>query len=322
MQRNENSTAYTLMKPSSSVTSHTADIKKFLDHWAWEFYTYIFVALFGVFALSCFVVFVREWTQLSPSRNIHGRFTTAQLLIAAMLKVVALLWSPILLKEASRKRFAASLLIDSLSIALTLSAFSILLLILLETTKTSLAAPKLQNIRALLAITAVLTAATLTFNLLVLYAERKFWHFVSYSSLFIWGILICVGYIVAGYRMWRNLKSSRQLGHSTGKGRLKRIVTLVFLAPFITAASLILNLCLAGSHYGVLLDLEISKEVKWSRYTINFLLRLCNLVIMVLIFGIVTRTKSRSTSVDDTPALQLGTFTEDTSKKQDAVSIE
>ena len=127
MQRNENSTAYTLMKPSSSVTSHTADIKKFLDHWAWEFYTYIFVALFGVFALSCFVVFVREWTQLSPSRNIHGRFTTAQLLIAAMLKVVALLWSPILLKEASRKRFAASLLIDSLSIALTLSAFSILL---------------------------------------------------------------------------------------------------------------------------------------------------------------------------------------------------
>ena len=317
---NSNSSAQSTTRALSTTTHHTPSrSRKFFDHWSWDFYSYLFVALFGVFALSCLVVLIRQWTQPSHSSGIYVRFTTFQLFIAATMKVVALLWSPKVLDDAPNEIFAASLIVDCLSTALMLSALSILLLILLETTKTSLAAPKLQNIWALLGITALLTAIMLTFNLLVLLKNRKFWRFFSHIHLFIWGLLICVGYTVAGRRMWRNLKSSRQLGRSTRERRLQKIIQLVLLAPLITAASLILNLCLAANSYGILKGLEISEKTIRSRYAIKFLRKLCDFAIMVLIFGIAIEKKSRSRPLKEEPDLQLGTFTVDRTKAHDEV---
>ena len=317
---NSNSSAQSTTRPLSTTTHHTPSrSRKFFDHWSWDFYSYLFVALFGVFALSCLVVLIRQWTQPSHSRGIYVRFTTFQLFIAATMKVVALLWSPKVLDDAPNEIFAASLIVDCLSTALMLSALSILLLILLETTKTSLAAPKLQNIGALLGITALLTAIMLTFNLLVLLKNREFWRFFSYIHLFIWGLLICVGYTVAGRRMWRNLKSSRQLGRSARERRLQKIIQLVLLAPLITAASLILNLCIAANNYGILKGLEIAEKTIRSRYAIKFLRKLCDFAIMVLIFGIAIEKKSRNCPLKEEPELQLGTFTVDRTKAHDEV---
>ena len=317
---NSNSSAQSTTRALSTTTHHTPSrSRKFFDHWSWDFYSYLFVALFGVFALSCLVVLIRQWTQPSHSSGIYVRFTTFQLFIAATMKVVALLWSPKVLDDAPNEIFAASLIVDCLSTALMLSALSILLLILLETTKTSLAAPKLQNIWALLGITALLTAIMLTFNLLVLLKNRKFWRFFSHIHLFIWGLLICVGYTVAGRRMWRNLKSSRQLGRSARERRLQKIIQLVLLASLITAASLILNLCIAANNYGILKGLEIAEKTIRSRYAIKFLRKLCDFAIMVLIFGIAIEKKSRNRPLKEEPALQLGTFTVDRTQAHDEV---
>ena len=301
MQPNESSTL-------NSLTTSIANGKKFRNHWAWDFYAYTFATLFGLLALTCFTIIVRQCKQPSSSRNVHGRFTTVQLFVAAALKVVALLWSPLVLRETSKDVFITTLLIDCCSIALILSAFSILLLILLETTKTSLAPPRLQNIWVLLAITAVTTSVMLTFNLLILYADRTFWYFLSYLVLFIWGTLICIGYVVAGRRMWTNLQSSRVVGKSSGERRLKNITIFVFLAPFLTAAMLILNVCLAASEYGILKHLEMTANTFWSRYATMFLLTCCQLAIVVLSFGVVIRTKSGKGSVDNASNVQLGTF--------------
>ena len=293
MDQNESSTLNSLTTSVSS--SSVANGKKFRHHWAWDFYAYTFATLFGIFALSCFAIIVRQCKQPSGSRSVHGRFTTIQLFVAASLKVVVLLWNPLLLGEASKDVFTTALIIDCCSLALILSAFSILLLILLETTKTSLAPPRLQKIWVLLAITAVLTFVMLTFNLLVL---------------LIWGTLICIGYVVAGRRMWRNLQSSRGIGKSSGERRLKKITILLFFAPCITAAVLILNVCLAASEYGIFKDLEMTASTFWSRYSTMFLLNCCHLATVVLIFAVVIRARSRRGSVDDVPNVQLGTFEE------------
>ena len=309
MQQNESSTLNSLTTTFSS--SSVPKARRFRHHWARDFYTYTFATLFGIFALSCFAIIVRQYKHPSCRRNAHGRFTTVQLFVAASLKVVALLWSPLLLNEASRRIFTTALLIDCCSMALILSAFSILLLILLETTKTSLAPPRLQNIWVLLTITAVTTSVMLTFNLLVLYAHRKFWYFLSYLALFTWGTPICVGYVVAGRRMWRNLQSSREIGKSSGERRLKNITILVFLAPCITAAMLILSVCLAASEYGILKHLEMTTSTFWKRYATMFLLKCYQLAIVVLIFGVVIRTKSRKGSAVIASNVKLGTFEEE-----------
>ena len=304
-----------LTENSSTTDNPTVNVDKLLSHWTWELYSYTFATLFGVLALSCFVAFVRQCTQPSLSRNIYGRFTTVQLFLAATLQVVSKLWNPILLQDASMATFIASLILKSFTMALILSAFSILLLLMLETTKTSLGAPRLQNIWVLLGITAAFTAIMLTFNLLGLYGNREIWFFVSHLALFIWGILICVGYSVAGYRMWRNLKSSRQERHSAGEGRLKHIIGQLFTSAFVTALSMILDISLVASEYGIYVDRDITEETIWSRYAIIFLKTGCRFAVMVLIFAIVVRTKSRSSSVDDGPAVRLGTFTADTTRE-------
>ena len=217
-----------------------------------------------------------------------------------------------MLNQASKEVYTAALLIDCCSLALILSAFSILLLILLDSTKTSLAPPRLQNIWVLLAITAVISLVMLTFNLLVLFARRTFWYFLSYLVLFVWGTLICIGYVVAGRRMRSNLQSSRELGKSSGERRLKNITILLFLAPCINAAVLILSVCLAASEHGIFRGLEMTGSTFWSRYATMFLLNCCHLAIVVLIFAVVVRTKSRKGSLDDVPNVQLGTFEDET----------
>ena len=276
MQAN-NSSDISLTTHSPSTSSPLSNSP--LNHWAWKFYAYLFACLFGILAISCSIAFVQQQKQKSRSHNLHARFKTVELFLSATLKVVGIIWTPIELQEVSTETFIASVLIKCFSLALCLSAFSTLLLILLETTKISLSAPRLQNIWSLLAVTSVFTAIMLTFNLLVLFGRRELWCFVSHVVIFIWGMIICTGYTVAGLRMMQNL------------------------------ISLILSLFLSSNDHGVVH--EITEKGSWSRYTTLFLMKSCEFAIAVLIFKIVTGKSSRNNSVENRQAVQLGTFTED-----------
>jgi len=116
----------------------------------------------------------------------------------------------------------------SFSLAFNLSAYSILLLILLETTKSTLASHRLQNVWVLLSITTAFTTILATSNFLVVFADREFWRFISNLTLYIRGTLISVGCAVAGLRISRNSRSSRQTNNSRRQKRLKNIVLLSF----------------------------------------------------------------------------------------------
>ena len=186
-----------------------------------------------------------------------------------MLVFLALLWSPYLLKEASKGVSTTELLIAccfKYSVE-SVTAFNILLLIIIETDKNSLAPPRLQNIWELLAVTVV-----------------------SYLALSAWGTLISIGYVVSGRRMWRNLKTSREVGKFLAKGRLN-ITLLVYLELCITAV-LILNIYLAASKYAIFKYLEITASTFWSWYATRFLLKSCLLAIVVLIFAVAIRKRS------------------------------
>ena len=155
----------------NSTTAASSDIKELLNLWPWKFYVLTFAILNVIFAFSCLIVLVQQRKNHSR-RNIYGRFTTVQLFIAAVLKAAVLLWRPLLIKETSMAVLAAALLLYSFSLAFSLSAYCILLLILLETTKITLASPRFQNIWVLLAITAVFTIIVATFDLLVLFRDQ------------------------------------------------------------------------------------------------------------------------------------------------------
>ena len=134
----------------NSTTAASSDIKELLNLWPWKFYVLTFAILNVIFAFSCLIVLVQQRENHSK-RNIYGRFTTAQLFIAAVLKAAVLLWRPLLINETSMAVLGGALLLYSFSLAFSLSAYCILLLILLETTRITLASPRLQNIWVLLA---------------------------------------------------------------------------------------------------------------------------------------------------------------------------
>ena len=303
----------TLFINASSNPSFNPD--ELSDHWALKLYSYTFVTLFGALAVIIFIAFVQQWVQAVRNRNIHGRFTTVELLLAAALKFLGHLITPLFLQDAPKEIFMATLFIESLSEALILSAFSIRLLILLETTRTSLTAPKLQNIWVLLCITAAYAAILLIFSLLVLYGFREIWHLLSNSILSILGMAICVGYIVAGYRMWRNLKSSRQQGRVTGEPRLKYIIRQTFMSAFLAALMLVLSIVLDAKNYNSYTGRQVTRESFWSTYAIMFLKTSGEFAVISLIFGIVVWKNVRGRFVNDAPAITLGTFSEDTTSK-------
>ena len=298
-----------------SMYNSSSNPNELSDHWALKLYSYTFVTLFGALAVIIFIAFVQQWVQAARNGNNHGRFITVELLLAATLKFLRHLIIPLFLQDAPKEIFMADLFIESFSEALILSAFSILLLILLETTKTSLTAPKLQNIWVLLCITAAYTAILLIFSLLVFYRLRGIWHLLSNSILSVLGIAICVGYIVAGYRMWRNLKSSRQLGRATGEPRSKYIIRHVFISAFLAALMLVLSIVLDAKNYSLYTGRKVTREWFWSTYAIMFLKRSGEFAVMSLIFGIVVWKKVRGRFVNDAPAITLGTFSDDTTSK-------
>ena len=301
--------------PRMSMYNSSFNFNELSDHWALQLYSYTFVTLFGALAVIIFIAFVQQWVQAARNGNNHGRFITVELLLAATLKFLRHLIIPPFLQDAPKEIFMADLFIESFSEALILSAFSILLLILLETTKTSLTAPKLQNIWVLLSITAAYTAISLIFSLLVFYRLREIWHLLSNSILSVLGIAICVGYVVAGYRMWRNLKSSRQLGRVTGEPRSKYIIRQVFISAFLAALMVMLSIVLDAKKYSLYTGRQVTREWFWSTYAIMFLKRSGEFAVMSLIFGIVVWKKGRGRFVSDAPAITLGTFSEDTTSK-------
>ena len=303
----------TLFTNASSNPSFNPD--ELSDHWALKLYSYTFLTLFGALAVIIFIAFVQQWVQAVRNKNIHGRFTTVGLLLAAALKFLRHLITPLFLQDAPKEIFMATLFIESLSEALILSAFSIMLLILLETTRTSLTAPKLQNIWVLLCITAAYAAILLIFSLLVLYGFREIWHLLSNSILSILGMAICVGYIVAGYRMWMNLKSSRQQGRIKGEPRLKYIIRQTFMSAFLAALMLVLSIVLDAKNYNSYTGRQVTRESFWSTYAIMFLKRSGEFAVISLIFGIVVWKNVRGRFVNDAPAITLGTFSEDTTSK-------
>lgn len=310
MNQNQTSTLTTLTSKSTTLPTLNSNAKELLNHWAWKLYVYTFATLYVIFALNCLIVFARQRTRSTP-KSVYWRFTTAQLFIAAVLKAVVFLWSPFLLHELSRARYGTALMLYSFSLAFNLSAYSILLLILLETTKITLVSPRLQNVWVLLAITGAFTITLATFNLLVLVADRELWRFVSDMTLYIWGTLICVGYAVAGFRIWRNLRSSRQTDNSSRQKRLRNIVFFAVISSMVTAVSLTLVICLSANDFGAIRGLDVKKDSIWVRFAVSFMLRRYEFGLVLLIFVIVIKTKAERSRVDDVPSVQLGTFHRD-----------
>lgn len=269
-----------------------------LGHWAWKLHTYGFAGFYLIFALDGVWLLIREWKLYSRSK-LHVRFLNLELLFTSLVRGFVLLFDPYGTRDLGKAWSLFTLILWGLATASVISAFSILLLILLDTTQMSLGPPRLQKLSVLLSITALNCAFFIAANTAAFFVvDIKTIIFACRFLFVLWGLTFCVGYAMTCSRIRRNLNSSRHFavndrGFAQETARMKKVLFLMCLAS--VAGGAMFGLSLFVAVYGPLAAGRQSSFMGfWPWYGTQTTLRVLELMIMFLISGMALRAKKRN----------------------------
>ena len=273
-------------------------------NWMWYAHIYGFGSLFALITL--FAIGYLFWFRRSvlSEWKVHRLVMTSLLIVTNFGRSFCLLWDPYG-SRGTRTSVQTLLTITSWGTALACltSAFSIMLLIFLETTKTKFGPPKLRNLPFLVSVTLVNIVFLIVSDLVVwFHPEAKVMIFVCHVTFAAWGLGISVGYFIACVRMWRNLKPSLRTPSVSDRCLLRDIQKLKRLFFFMCTASLFglstfsVSIYISVGEFGVFS--EASNAKIWSWFAIESTLRSLEILLSALIFLIAVKNqkacKSRS----------------------------
>lgn len=260
--------------------------------WMWFAHIYGFGGLFGfttLYSLFCLVWFRKT---VFAKQKAHFVVTNLGLLFAGFGRFLGLLWDPYLSRESTSVAHSLVILILwGTGTAFITSAFSVMLLIVLETTKTNLGPPKMRSLRFLVAITLTNVLYMVMSDTVVwFYPQAIIMIFICHVVFTIWGMAISVGYLVAGFRIRRNLKSSFRVSVENDPSLLRDATKLKRLFLFMSAASVFGMFNFAVSLYIIVGEFEFFSQGiyarHWPWFAIQTTLRILELILTVLIFRI------------------------------------
>ncbi|KAJ7334386.1 hypothetical protein OS493_014697 [Desmophyllum pertusum] len=263
-----------------------------IEEWGWMWFAHIygFGSLFALMVLYAFFSLYRFRKTFFAKQKVHVRVMNYVLMTAGFGRSLALFWDPYVSSESSSAIQTLVVLISwGIATACMTSAFSIMLLIFLETTKTKLGPPKLRNLPFLVSVTLV-NVVYLTMSDLVVwfYPKAKVMIFICQVIFAIWGIAISVGYFVAGSRMWRNLRATLQAHTSNDQcflrdlRKLRRLFLFMSVASFFGVCNFTVSLYVSVGEFGVFTGKSYAKS--WPWFAIQTTLRIMELLLSALIF--------------------------------------
>lgn len=258
--------------------------------WMWAAHIYGFGSLFALLTLYAFSSLYRFRKAIFARQKVHLRVMCFTLMAAGFGRSLVLFWDPYTSSE-STSAIQNLVVLTSWGIATAsmTSAFSIMLLIFLETTKTRLGPPKLRNVPVLVSITfsniVYLTVSDLT---VWFYPKAKVMIFICHVTFAIWGLAISGGCFVAGFKMWRNLRSTLQTHTSMDQCSLRDVKKLKRLFVFMSTASIFgvfifsVSLYTSIGEFGVFSGKIYAKS--WPWFAMQTTMRMMELLLSTLIF--------------------------------------
>ena len=258
--------------------------------WIWFAHIYGFGSLFVLMTLYAFASLYRFRKTLFAKQKVHLRVMNFALMTAGFGRCLALFWDPYASRESTSVIQNIVLLTSwGIATACMTSAFSIMLLIFLETTQTKLGPPKLRNLPLLVSITVANIVYLILSDLVVwFYRKAKVMIFVCHVTLAIWGLAIFVGYFVASVRMWRNLGSTLQSRNSNNQYQIRDVKKLKRLFVFMSVASIFgvcnfsVSLYVSIGEFGVFTTNSYAKS--WPWFAIQTAMRTMELLLSALVF--------------------------------------
>ena len=268
--------------------------------WVWPFHVYFFTVLYCLVIIRGFYVLLRHGKVFFHSRN--HRFSLNFLLLGfGTVRVVFFSWDPYGSNPNHTKtELVACIITFGIGTACITSAFSVFLLIVLESTRISLTPSKFQNRAFLLGVFTVNVVYVTISDLIVAHFQKaKVMILICQITFALWGILVAMGYALTAARMWRNLKASRQSAQfnpalaAEGK-KVTRLVILLYLASICGVTLFSTFVYSALGETGVYNESGVVSN--WPWIAVQTLLRTCETFMCLLIFLIALKVKTACTT--------------------------
>ena len=268
--------------------------------WGWPFHIYFFTVLYCLVVIRGLYILIRQGKQ-ELFRRSHRFLMNALLLVFGISRTVFLIWNPYGSgTNESKAELVACIITLSIGTACITAAISFLLLIVLESTRISVAPSKVQNRAFLLAVFVINVLYIIMSDLIVAhFHEAKVMILICQVAFALWGILVALGYALAAARLWRNFKSTRQSAQynpdlaADGK-KFTKLVILLYLASFCGMVMFCTIVYSALGDTGVYNETGIVSN--WPWIAVQTLMRSCETFMCLLIFCIALKTNTGSTT--------------------------
>ncbi|XP_067652617.1 uncharacterized protein [Haliotis asinina] len=192
--------------------------------------------------------------------------------------------------------FLFSHLLWSLGFPGLTASFSIVLLILLDTTKMDIAPPKFQKLGNIVLITIIHLIIVSVVDVLVMFFGAQVKALLVFCQILfvIYGLVLAIGFAYAAYMIKRNLSASDGVKDEQTL-RLLRLTKTIYMSAFISFSICVTNLYSAVSDFGVFTT-KIFVE-SWPWWILQTVLRLEEIAASLVVLTIFIKTSPTKTLV-------------------------
>lgn len=253
---------------------------------AWPVHTYFFGCAFliaDILAI-CFLFRVIKGHNRQQKGSLSGSLLV-MLILFCSLRFVCLIVDPYHTENILPR--LCSRLLWSLGSPFLLSAFSLVLLALIDTTKMSIGPPRFQKLPVILGFTGFYVLLVISTDLAVFFAPETDPLLEVCQGLFIvFGCLMCVGYLYVGLKIRKNLSSSFSNIQNGDSGILRLLVTC-YVSSAIGFSIIATHIYASSSVFGVYSDVIFVDA--WSWWALQTLMRSEELAEVIVVICVAKR---------------------------------
>lgn len=276
--------------PEQSWPEPEPDWPEALAKWqgAWPLHTYGFAAMFTVIALIPLFEMLRMYVD---KIKISALKLTLLIIISlfSSTRAIALFVDP----YGSSKRFhlVVTQLLFSLGHPCIISALSLLLLVLIDTTKMNIAPPRFQRVKFIIPVIISHVALVIVTDFVVVYfLEAKVLLLMCQIYFLLLGSLMALGYISVGWKIRTNIKANVN-SKSSVDNSMRRLQYLITACAVTCIFICVLTVYGAAGVFGVYSDVQYVEA--WPWWTFQTLNRLLEAVMCIVVLLMKTRTTKR-----------------------------
>lgn len=247
---------------------------------AWPLHTYGFAAIFTIIALIPLLELLRMHVDKAKITALKSSLLVT-IFIFSSTRAIALFVDP----YGSTKRFhlVITQLLFSLGHPCIISALSLLLLVLIDTTKMNIAPPKFQRVKFIVPVVIFHVALVIVTDFVVVYfLEAKILLLMCQIYFLTLGILLAVGYVRVGWKIRTNIRANVN-SKSAVDNNMRRLQYLITACAIASALISALTIYGAAGVFGVYSDVRFVKPWPWWIFqTCNRLLEITICIVVLL----------------------------------------